>query len=179
MPAAGTIAAGFEQHVLCHVLGSLLAWALGLLGYMLFLLWKDYVSLIASAFLLSQALHTPRSALVLWAQRLRDPDGPPLYKRLLGTVTSPLSILGKLTSIPSLVQLSLLLALDLIDDVTPLITIAYALAGFTLVLGVLVCVFDRHLLAYDRCGAQRNGRERSEAARGRTLTPPSEGHKQT
>ena len=140
--------AGFEQGVLCHVLGSLLAWALGLLGYMLFLLWKDYISLIVSAFLLSQALHTPRAVLVEWAERLREQTGQPLYKRFFTAFTTPTGLISKLTSIPSLVQLSLLLVLDLLDDVTPLITIAYSVACALLLFAAIVYLLDRKVLAW-------------------------------
>ncbi|KAL1496797.1 hypothetical protein AB1Y20_014384 [Prymnesium parvum] len=149
-PPRPPIASTIEQHVLSHVLGSLIAWALGLLGYMLFLLWKDYISLIASAFLLSQALHRPRAALVDWAEGLRAPSAPRLYVRLLGAAVSPAKLLFKLTAIPSLVQLALLLALELLHNVAPLLSIVTPLALGVLLVGGLVCLMDRRLLGFNR-----------------------------
>lgn len=156
MEAHRSVSASFEQHVLCHVLGSLIAWALGLLVYMLFLLWQGYISIIASAFLISQALHRPRAALVDWAEGLRNPNIGPLYKRLFSAVTSPKQIFFKLLRIPSLVQLSLLLALDLLYHVTPLTSIAFAMPCVCFALVAVVYLLDRRLLAFNRCSPAIN-----------------------
>jgi hypothetical protein len=140
--------AEFELGVLCHVAGSLLAWGLGLLAYMMFQLWQDYISLILCAFLLSQSLHTPCTALVKLARRLRTPNGQTLLHRLRGMATSRDNLRAKLGSVPPLITLALVLFLDIVDDIAPRVTIVTAILAAVLVVVVLTWVFDRRLLAY-------------------------------
>ena len=70
----------FWFHVLSSTLSHLIALALALLVYLLFLLWRDYVALLLSSFLLAQALHRLRARLVTRIRALRDPTQPPLLR---------------------------------------------------------------------------------------------------
>ena len=42
----------FERGVLCHVVGTLLAWGLAIVAYLMFQLWKDYISTIINTVVL-------------------------------------------------------------------------------------------------------------------------------
>ena len=64
MQRAEEESAKFERGVLCHVVGTLLAWSFALVAYLMFQLWHDYISTIPTAFIVSQTLHTQRAQLV-------------------------------------------------------------------------------------------------------------------
>ena len=148
LPAKMPPFADFELGVLCHVAGSLLSWGLGLLGYMMFQLWHDYISLILCSFLLSQSLHTQRSTLVALAQSLRKPSRQTLLEKLRDMATNRKSLLAMLGSVPPLVTLAFLLFLDIIADIAPIMTIAIAAVCVAFVFVLITWMLDRHLLAY-------------------------------
>ena len=101
----------FERGVEIHVYGTLFAWMIGLLAYLMYQLWQDYISTIVSAFVLSQTLHRQRAYLVQLVQQLRASDTPLLYE-VLGLFTRPLYCVKRLLfDLPPLMQLAMLLAL--------------------------------------------------------------------
>ena len=66
-----------EAAVVANCLGNLLSALILLLGYLLFQLWRDYIAIICSAFLLSQALarvtHSVVTHIYMWAYTSRIP----------------------------------------------------------------------------------------------------------
>ena len=94
-----------ERGVLCHVIGTLLAWGLGLIVYLMYRLWQDYISTILTAFIVSQTLHKQRAQLVRHIRQLRDPRMPSLLHRVLSLAAKPQqSLVAAVHSIPYLIR---------------------------------------------------------------------------
>ena len=62
----------FDRSVMAHVVGTLLAWFIGLLVFLMYKLWQDYISTILVAFIVSQTLHAQRAYIVGLLQWLRS-----------------------------------------------------------------------------------------------------------
>ena len=73
-----------EAAVVANCLGNLLSALILLLGYLLFELWRDYIAIICSAFLLSQALARVTRKAVRALKAARRPSSPPLLRQLVG-----------------------------------------------------------------------------------------------
>lgn len=137
----------FERSVLAHVVGTLLAWFIGLLVYLMYRLWQDYISTILTAFIVSQTLHSHRAQIVGLLQWLRSTAAPPLAHVLLGGLRHPLRLARRLLSgVPPLVQLSMLLAALLVRNVLTWAWISLALLGPALALLLATLVLDKKLL---------------------------------
>ena len=85
-----------EAAVVANCLGNLLSALILLLGYLLFELWRDYIAIICSAFLLSQALGSgPPHSLQTQSLHLvhpldRAPPAPFVHAPTVRTATLPL-----------------------------------------------------------------------------------------
>ena len=142
----------FESAVFGQVLGTLISSVLLLFGYLMYLLWKDYIATLLLAFMLSQALQTARDRLVGTIRCLRDPAAPPVLRHLCH-----LAIRGRggggggmlLLRVPPLILLAAVLALLLLHDYTHSWAriAATAATGFAL-LAAPLWLLDRRLLRY-------------------------------
>ena len=68
----------FQADLLATCFGNLLSAFVVLLGYLLFELWRDYIPIIFSAFLLSQSLSRRTRKALRAIERLRQPGSPSL-----------------------------------------------------------------------------------------------------
>lgn len=137
----------FWFHVLSSTLSHLIALALALLVYLLFLLWRDYVALLLSSFLLAQALHRLRARLVTRIRALRDPTQPPLLRNAARMSYRDLTF----SKIPSLLPLAAMLFFLRFDvHARTWMALAGTLAGGLLCAMALVWLLDKRLLAWTR-----------------------------
>ena len=140
----------FERSVMAHVIGTLLAWLIGLLLFLMWKLWQDYISTILTAFIVSQCLHSQRAQIVGLLQRLRSHAAPPLAHSLLGALRQPQSlVMSAMFDVPPLLQLSVLLLVFLVHNVYTWAYVLLALLGPAVALLLAVLVFDKKLLATD------------------------------
>ena len=138
-----------EAAVVATCIGNLLSALVLLLGYMLFELWRDYVTIIFSSFLLSQALSRVTHKAVSTVKALRQPSSPPLLRQLSGFVANE-AMHGRLSSVPPLMLLSGILLLLLLDDVSSYGVIFVGLVGTVSLAAALLWLLDKRLLAYQR-----------------------------
>jgi len=130
-----------EVQILGHLLGNLTSFVLVLLGYLTFMLWRDYISTILCAFIVSQALHKVREQLVQGLRGLRiNPRAPPLL-----TLASTAALQFVRTPLPSL---SLLLLVLLLADYTSWGWVGTALASAAVLTALPLWLLDRRVLAY-------------------------------
>ena len=139
----------FEAGVLSHVIGTLIAWALGLLVWLMYRLWQDYISTILMAFIVSQTLHSQRARLVATLQWLRSPSSPSIVGWLVASAR-PRELLHSLRAMPALMQLSTLLGLFLMsEDIFTWISFSIFLVGPTLLALVMLVLVDKSVLKFN------------------------------
>ena len=141
----------FELGVMSHVSGTLLAWALAGIAYLMYLLWRDYISTILIAFIVSQTLHTQRAQLVGLVRWVRDRNTPPLFQCAVTAVARPRSLLNAtLFGLPSVVQLAMLQLVFLIGfELSTWLRLSYLALPTALVGAVTVFLFDKKLLSFN------------------------------
>ncbi|EOD26881.1 hypothetical protein EMIHUDRAFT_114855 [Emiliania huxleyi CCMP1516] len=101
-----------EVQVLGHLLGNLSSAALLLLGWLTFQLWRDYISTILAAFIVSQAMRRMRERMVSDVRSLRAPSEAPLLRRVGG------ASLRHAWACPPLLLLAVVVPLLLLADYT-------------------------------------------------------------
>ena len=140
----------FDRSVMAHVVGTLLAWFIGLLVFLMYKLWQDYISTILVAFIVSQTLHAQRAYIVGLLQWLRSSQSPPLVNVALGWLRKPLTLVRSAAfDVPALLQLSLLLLIFLVQDAYAWLYIGLALLGPAVALLITALVLDKKLLMTD------------------------------
>ena len=117
-----------EAAVVANCLGNLLSALILLLGYLLFQLWRDYIAIICSAFLLSQALARVTHKVVRALKAARQPTSPPLLHQLIGFAAEEAR--QGLSRVPPLMLLAGLLLLLLLDDISSVGVILAGLAAY-------------------------------------------------
>jgi hypothetical protein len=137
-----------EAAVVANCLGNLLSALILLLGYLLFELWRDYIAIICSAFLLSQALARVTRKAVRALKAARRPSSPPLLRQLAGFAAEEARH-GRLSSVPPLMLLASLLMLLLLDDISSLGVILAGLAVYGVLAAALLWLLDKRLLGYE------------------------------
>lgn len=130
-----------EVQILGQLLGNLSSFVLVLLGYLTFLLWRDYISTILCAFIVSQALHKQRERLVQGVRSLREPSAPPLLH------ATGAALLRSLWSAPPLLSLALLLLVFLLADYTSWGTVLTALGSVLVLVALPLWLLDRRARA--------------------------------
>lgn len=138
--------------VMAHVVGTLVAWSLGLLIWLMYRLWQDYISTILTAFIVSQTLHTYRAQLVGGLKWLRSQNSPPLRSVVLSALR-PMTLMRACLHGPAVLQLGLLLAFFLVvgavDSIYNRLLILLSLAGPALALLLATVVLDKRLLMFN------------------------------
>ena len=158
-PAASWVGCQYEPHalsghmnleaaVVANCLGNLLSALILLLGYLLFELWRDYIAIICSAFLLSQALARVTHKAVRALKAARLPSSPPLLRQLAGFAAEEARH-GRLGGVPPLMLLAGLLMLLLLDDISSVGVILAGLAVYGVVAAALLWLLDKRLLGYE------------------------------
>ena len=138
----------FDRSVMAHVVGTLLAWVIGLLVFLMYKLWQDYISTILTAFIVSQTLHSHRARIVGTLQWLRSPTTPSLLHLAFAAARQPWRLLQQmLYEVPPLVQLTALLFFFLVHNVYTWAYILLALLGPALALLLACALLDKRLLA--------------------------------
>ena len=142
----------FFNGVMAHVVGTLLAWSLGLLIWLMYRLWEDYISTILTAFIVSQTLHAHRAQLVGGLRWLRAPTSPPL-RSVVFAALHPSRLLRTCYNVPALLQLAVLLAsflvIGAVDSVYNRLLILVSLVGPAVTLLLLTVVLDKRLLMFN------------------------------
>jgi hypothetical protein len=138
-----------ERALFAHVIGTLLAWLIGLLIYLMYRLWQDYISTILMSIIVSQSLHAARARIVGLLQWLRSPASPPLLHTILHSVSQPWKLLTSLAEVPPLLQLAALLLLLLVQNVYTWAYVGLALLGPFVALLAAVALLDKQLLRTD------------------------------
>lgn len=131
-----------EVQVLGHLLGNLSSAALLLLGWLTFQLWRDYISTILAAFIVSQAMRRMRERMVSDVRSLRAPSEAPLLRRVGG------ASLRHAWACPPLLLLAVVVPLLLLADYTSWGWVGTACASAVAVVVVPVWLLDRRLLSY-------------------------------
>ena len=137
-----------EAAVVANCLGNLLSALIILLAYLLFQLWRDYIAIICSSFLLSQALARVKRSTSQALKAARRPSSPPLLHQLAGFAAEEARH-GRLSSVPPLVLLASLLLFLLLDDISSVGVILAGLAVYGIVAAALLWLFDKRLLGYE------------------------------
>ena len=141
-----------EAAVVANCLGNLLSALIILLAYLLFQLWRDYIAIICSSFLLSQALARVKRSTFQALKAARRPSSPPLLHQLAGFAAEEARH-GRLSSVPPLVLLASLLLFLLLDDISSVGVILAGLAVYGIVAAALLWLFDKRLLGYEASAA--------------------------
>ena len=137
----------FERSVWAQVVGTLTAWFIGLLVFLMYRLWQDYISTILTAVIVSQTLHSHRARFVGGLQWLRGPTSPPLLLGGIAAVRQPMELARHLVyDVPPLVQLSMLLVLFLVHNVYSWAQLGVVLLPPLFLFGAAVVVLDKRLL---------------------------------
>ena len=136
-----------EAAIVANCLGNLLSALILLLGYLLFQLWRDYIAIICSAFLLSQALARVTHKMVRALKAARRPSSPPLLRQLAGFAAEEAR--QGFSRVPPLMLLAGLLLLLLLDDISSVGVILAGLAAYGVVATALLWLLDKRLLGYE------------------------------
>ena len=140
----------FERSVMAHVVGTLTAWFIGLLVFLMYRLWQDYISTILTAVIVSQTLHSHRAYIVGVLQWLRGPTSPRLLLSAICVLKQPLLLARRsVYDVPPLLQLSMLLLLFLVHNVYSWAYLAFVLLGPLVALGAALALLDKRLLTTD------------------------------
>lgn len=140
----------FERGIMTHVIGTLLAWGLGLLAYMMFVLWQDYISTILTSFIVAQTLHKQQAQLVGLIRLLRHPNEQSLLQAALGVIRRPIRGLQWIVfDVPALLQLALLLVVLIVQGMHTWVRIGLYLAGPAAALLLAIFLFDKKLLRFN------------------------------